>query len=137
MTAKKTAKKKSVRRAPRKKAAKKAAKKADPKLSSEPKDGKIVGELKYKLKALDLELAQENQRVEGALQPRIYEIVMRTKRNDMKWKKARDARVAAINEFIDKKTPSLPAGYAITTVNPVDGTYRAVYDPDLRGVHLQ
>ncbi len=136
---KKAAKKTAKKKAPaRKRTAKKAAKKAAPKNGAhEPIVKDIKGEAKYKLKAAELEFAAEDQRVMIAIQPELQKLINRAKRNDRRWKAAAEARRDAINEFLDKEEKKLPEGYAIINVNPGEGNYRAVHDPDSVGQRLQ
>ena len=93
-------------------------------------------ELRYKLKAAELEWATEEARVVLAAQPDVQRILGRQRRNDRKWKSTNDARIAAYNEVIDAMTPKLPEGFAIRTVDAIEGTVRAHHDPDRRGEHV-
>lgn len=93
--------------------------------------------LRYKLKALQLEWEREDVRVRQEIQSKLNDILARAQRNDQKWKRATEARKKAVNEAIDALTETLPEGYAITNVKLAEGTYRAVYDPESRGQHVQ
>jgi hypothetical protein len=125
------------KRAARKKAPAKKAETAKANGAHEPIEQVIKNEgLRYKLKALQLEWEREDVRVRTQLQQKINDLLARTQRNDMGWKRAADARKKAVNETIDQLTERLPEGYAITNVDLNTGTYRAVYDPDARGQHV-
>jgi hypothetical protein len=91
---------------------------------------------KFKLKATQLEFERENIRVQASIQQQINNVVARAQRNDPAWKRVAEERKQAINEFIDKVTPTLPEGYAVTNVDSVEGTYKAIYAPERRGQKL-
>jgi hypothetical protein len=136
--AKKRATKKTTKRAAPKKngAAKRKTKK--PKGDSGPLELVVKDEaMKFQLEAADLLFSREDQRLLAELQPKVDDLVNRTKRNDQKWKKAQKRRVATINELIKTHTEQLPPGYAIKRVSCEDGTYTATYDPEARGQLLK
>lgn len=133
-TSKKSPTKKAVaKKAPTKKT---ATKKAPAAASVEPVVKNIAGEAKYKLKALQLELNAEDQRIGLALQPQIQKLIARTKRNDRAWKAAHAAWRDGINEFLEEAEKKLPEDFGIIEVNPMEGTFRAVPDPEARGQRM-
>ena len=138
-TTKSPTKKSPTRKAPAKKAAKKAPARKAPanQATHEPVDGEIKGELKYKLKAAQLEFAANDERVQRAIAPELKKLMDRAKRNDPRWKASVETRKDAINEFLAKEEKRLPEGYAIVNVSPEEGTYRAVYDPESVGQRIQ
>lgn len=135
-TKKATKKKAPARKAPARKSATKSRSKAKSKNGSNgapsPIEGKIKGEAKYKIKAVELEFEQEERRIMDALAPDIQRLIQRTKRNDPGWLKAAKARQDTINEYLDKEVPKLPDGFAVVRLNAKDGTYVAVHDPSRR-----
>jgi molybdopterin synthase catalytic subunit len=134
-----TARTTAAKKAPRKKAAaKKAPTKKAPKTNGahEPFDGVVKGELKYKVKAAQLEFEAADELVMKELRPQLQKLIDRTKRNSPAWKAANKARIDAINELIESVEPKLAEGYAVINVNTSEGTYRAVHDPDSVGRRL-
>lgn len=127
-TRKATAKKAPARRSAKKEPANQAA--------HEPVVGDIKGEQKYKLKAMQLEFNAHDERVRRAIAPQLKKLIDRAKRNDRLWRSSADSQRTAINEFLAKEEKKLPEGYAIVSVDPIEGTYRAVYDPESVGQRL-
>jgi len=128
----------SVKRAPAKKRAtkKRATKKSSngsaKNLALEPLLGEILGEDKYRLKAAELEFQQHDTRVITAIQGELQRIIDRAKRNDPAWKKAFESRQAAITEYVSGEVETLDDGFAIKSIDCIEGTYRAIHDPEAR-----
>lgn len=137
--AKKPTKRKTTVKAPAKKngAVKAVAKKRNGKSKipdKGPLDLVITDEtLRFKLQAADLLFSRENDRLNAELQARVNEMIERSQRNDMAWKKVAKHRKDVVNEVIKLYTDNLPEGYAVKNVNPEKGTYTAVYNPEIRG----
>jgi hypothetical protein len=138
---KKTTRKKTTRKkaSTRKASTKKAPEAEAPEAAKDtgPIQGDIEGEDKYKLKALFLEWEREDVRVRQSVQQQLQNVLARARRNDPGWLKANKARIDAVNAFIDEKTPDLPEGYAIKNVMLDEGTFRADFDPESRGKHVE
>lgn len=140
MATPRTAKKTTRKKAPRKKATAKKKAAANGKGSAAqppaPMEREIRGEQKYKLKAAHLEWKVEEDRIIAEAQAAIRKTLDRMRRNDIAWKRTNKARLAAFNEVIDKMTPKLPAGFAITNIDPLPGKVRCEHNPELRGQHI-
>lgn len=135
MTTRRSATKKSAtRKSAKKKPTRSRKKKSNG--AQEPIEGKLCGESKYKVKAAQLELDAATQRIEQQIAADIQRIRDRARRNDPAWKKANAARTDAINEFLDTEEKRLPDGFAIVNVNALDGTYKALHDPEQVGKRL-
>lgn len=123
----------SKKRTPAKKRAPKPSNGSEKKnLALEPVAGEITGESKYRLKAAELEFQQHDTRVITAIQGELQRIIDRAKRNDPAWKKAFEARQAAITEYVSEEVETLDDGFAIKSIDCIEGTYRAIHDPEAR-----
>lgn len=122
------------RRAPAKKraTAKKRNGASAPKLKP-PIEMKVEGELKYKLKAAQLEFRQEDERVTASLQQTFARLKDQATTKDEKWMAAHEQRKEAVNEAITELTDALAEGYAIVAVDMVEGTVKAECNPADRG----
>lgn len=101
-----------------------------------PIEEQITGELKYKLKAAQLELDAVSQRIEQRIAAAIKRIRDDARQADPAWCDAFEARRIAINELMDAEESKLPTGFVITRVDTIGGTYGAIYDPDNVGNRL-
>jgi hypothetical protein len=135
-----TPKKKTTKKTPARRTAKKAPseKVAAKKNGARPApvEKQIRGELRYKLKAAHLEWNVENDRIIREAQADIQKLLNKKRRNDPAFKRTNKARIDAYNEVIDNVTPKLPEGFAVKHMDAVEGTFRAEYDPQNRGQHI-
>jgi len=123
--------KKAVKKAAKKKAIKAAKKVVEaPKPVTVPLDELYV----YKLQLLDKKLEEAQKAITAPLQA-LYEQELAKRvsaalKQDPATQEAFNARVDCINEVMDKVTPSLPEGYAVSLISPENAVVTAEFNPE-------
>jgi len=89
---------------------------------------------KYKLMALTSKLEKEKDRIRGPIlerkQKEFSEEFQNALENDSAFQKTSEKQKKAINEIIESSANKLPEGYAITRIDPDNGSFEAEYDPE-------
>ena len=96
----------------------------------------LSADQKYKLLFLNERLNKEVERVRRSLLGEFQKMINAAMEKDSSYLEARRDQILAVNEVIQAMAPQLPAGYAITLLEPENGRVQCTYSPEQVGKML-